>query len=143
MENLLIDPEFIRKNFEKTDQIAKKSPCKKKKVGAVVYTLLEKPQFISAGYNRPPKGLRAQTCATIGCVDIVHAEVVALVEALKHSQGPFAIYVNLEPCFLCAKFMIEANVKYVFFKNEHKSRTSHGSGREYLVAAGVKVFCCI
>lgn len=96
---------------------AAKSPCEKRKVGAVITgmtELISVEVVLATGYNFNPC-FHSQDC----CEDeegktkleVVHAEVEAI-RALKvgPKYKPIAIYVTHEPCDNCRKAIEEANI---------------------------------
>ena len=106
-------------------QVATRSTCLRRSVGAVI---VRDRRIITTGYNGPPKGV--QHCDVNGCLreqmgipsgqrlDIcraLHAEQNAIIQAALHgvsTQGS-AIYVTLQPCFTCAKMIINAGIERV------------------------------
>jgi dCMP deaminase len=106
-------------------QVATRSTCLRRSVGAVI---VRDRRILTTGYNGPPKGV--EHCDVNGCLreqmgipsgqrlDIcraLHAEQNAIIQAALHgvsTQGS-AIYVTLQPCFTCAKMIINAGIERV------------------------------
>jgi len=119
---------------------AKQSTCLRRAFGAVLVD--EDGHIISTGYNGAPCG---QThCTDKGkcwreehnipsgtfyekCT-AVHAEMNALLQAGKRAKGSTLYltgidvktgkYVCILPCYLCAKMLVNAQVKYVWIRDE-------------------------
>lgn len=99
--------------------VAKRSTCKRLKVGAVA-TDLQSVQVYSFGYNGNASGL-ANTCDSdepgkCGCV---HAETNALIKAPGHARK--RLFVTASPCVACAKAILNANVSEVYFENCYRN----------------------
>ena len=71
------------------------------------------------------------------CVRTIHAEQNAIVQAAKHgiSIDGATLYCTMEPCFTCAKMIINAGIKRVVAKKKyHAAQLS----RKVFEEAGVK-----
>ena len=108
------------------DLVAKRSTCTRRKVGAVI---VRDHQVISTGYNGVPHGV--EHCNTAGCLREqmgvpsgekhelcrgVHAEQNAIIKAAKNGtriEGA-QIYCTTQPCFICAKMIVNAGITDVF-----------------------------
>ena len=105
--------------------LARKSHCVVKKVGAVIS---KDTRIVSLGYNGPPAGTHncdeewAETgCARDrkgGCSLALHAEANAIAQAAKHgiSTDGASIYVTLEPCISCLKLAVSAGIREVYYE---------------------------
>jgi dCMP deaminase len=109
--------------------VRKRANCLASRVGALVVV---EGRVVSTGYNGTPQGLT--NCLDNGCprcarpdkfkpgtsYDIclcVHAEQNALLAAARFGitlQGG-SVYTTLQPCFGCAKEMLQAGIKKVFY----------------------------
>ena len=71
----------------------------------------------------------------------IHAEQNALIYALNHRQTAQGaeLYVSMEPCIECAKLMIVAGIKRVYFKDRYKDKRFGIFSSEFLEKNGVKV----
>lgn len=103
-------------------QVATRSTCLRRQVGAVI---VRDRRILTTGYNGPPKGIAH--CDVVGCLreqlgipsgqrlDIcraLHAEQNAIIQAALHgvSTEGATIYVTHQPCFTCAKMIINAGI---------------------------------
>ncbi|MCS7364207.1 MAG: cytidine/deoxycytidylate deaminase family protein [archaeon GB-1867-035] len=127
--------------------VKKRSTCLRRQVGAV---LVKNRHILSTGYNGAPKGL--PHCAEVGCLrqqlnipsgqrhEIcrgVHAEQNAIIQAAVFgvSTRGASLYVTDFPCSICAKMIINAEIKEVIYDAEYEDPIS----RELLEQAGVKI----
>ena len=105
---------------------SKRSTCLRRQVGAV---LVRDNQILSTGYNGSPKGVRH--CAEVGCLRIqnnvpsgqqhelcrgVHAEQNAIIQAAINgsSTARAVVYCTHQPCSICARMIINAEIKTVY-----------------------------
>lgn len=110
---------------------ARRSTCLRRKVGAV---LVKNKHVLSTGYNGPPKGLKH--CDETGCLreelnvpsgerhEIcrgLHAEQNAIIQAAVFgvSIKDSVIYVTNTPCVVCAKMLINADVKEIVYDGDY------------------------
>lgn len=125
-----------------------RSTCLAFPVGAVI---VKNKQVLATGYNGPPSG--SVNCITQGyCYEglsscdaskdmpsrAVHAEANAIAQAAKHgiSTDGASIYVTLEPCLYCLKFIISAGIHEVFYETPFMSEKS-ATVRDSFVAEGL------
>ncbi|UII19939.1 deoxycytidylate deaminase [Fulvivirga ligni] len=143
-------PEFDDIFMELAVNLAKRSHCIKRHVGAV---LTKDTRIISIGYNGPPAGTHncdlewpEKGCprdSKGGCSLAIHAEQNALLYAVKNKtevKGA-TMYVTLAPCLACARIIYTMGVEKVVFLNsyaEYKGIESD-EGVDFLVKFGVKV----
>lgn len=100
-------------------QVATRSTCDRKHVGAVV---VREKMILTSGYNGSIRGLAH--CDDEGhlmedghCVRTVHAEANAIVQAARNGvrlEGA-DIYVTASPCFGCYKLIANAGMKRIIF----------------------------
>jgi dCMP deaminase len=100
-------------------QVATRSTCDRKHVGAVV---VRDRMILTTGYNGSIRG--ARHCDEDGhlledghCVRTVHAEANALVQAARNGvriEGA-DIYVTASPCFNCFKLIANAGIVRIVF----------------------------
>jgi len=118
-------------------EVANRSTCKRAQVGAVI---VKNRRIITTGYNGSPSGL--PHCTEVGClmdnghcIRTLHAEQNAIIQAALHgvSTGGASIYVTHQPCFLCAKMIINAGIVRIVYDNEYPDDLS----RRFLQGAGV------
>ena len=101
--------------------VSTRSTCDRLHVGAVI---VQDKNIIATGYNGSPKGM--PHCDEVGhemenghCVRTTHAEQNALIQAAKHGHktNESTLYITHSPCYTCAKLIITAGIKNVYFKN--------------------------
>lgn len=127
--------------------VSSRSTCKRRKIGAII---VKDKQVLSTGYNGSPRGL--PHCLDIGCLRdelgiasgtrheicrAVHAEQNAIVQCARHGipTKTSILYVNINPCKICAKLIINAGISRVVYRGEYPDN----EGIELLKEAGVKV----
>jgi dCMP deaminase len=127
-------------------QVAERSTCLRRKVGAV---LVRDKRILATGYNGVPTGVKH--CAEIGCLREsrgiasgerhelcrgLHAEQNAIIQAALHgiAISGASVYCTHQPCVLCAKMLINAGVKEIYFLEGYPDELS----TELLDEAGVK-----
>ena len=127
--------------------VATRSTCLRNNVGAVI---VRDKRIISTGYNGAPRNL--EHCLDIGCIRdqeniesgtmhevcrAVHAEQNAIIQAALHavSTKGATIYCTHQPCVLCAKMIINANIVRVVFTREYPDSRA----LEFFEEAGVEV----
>lgn len=92
-------------------EVAKKSPCKKRKVGAVITDATGR--IIANGFNDTTFGGPCEDEHGKTHVDVIHAEVSAIENAASCSPlKPTVIYVTHPPCEACAKAIKDAGIFY-------------------------------
>ncbi|AKB45641.1 MAG TPA: cytidine/deoxycytidylate deaminase family protein [Methanosarcina vacuolata] len=127
--------------------VGKRATCLRKNVGAVI---VRDKRILATGYNGAPSGM--DHCLEIGCIrDLekipsgtrqekcraVHAEQNAIIQAAIHgvSIAGATIYCTHQPCILCAKMLINSNIKRVVYATYYPDNDS----LEFFRDAGVKV----
>ena len=143
-------PDFDDIYMELAVNLAKRSHCIKKHVGAV---LTKDTRIISIGYNGPPAGTHncdvefpAEGCARDSkgsCSLALHAEQNAILYAVKNNTSVegSTLYVTLSPCLACARIIFSmgiAKVVYLYSYAEYKGIGSD-EGVDFLVKFGVNV----
>lgn len=105
--------------------VARRASCPRLAVGAV---LVKDNAIIATGYNGAPSGF--PECEKVGCemenghcVRVLHAERNVLLHAARHAGGVHGstLYLTHEPCYDCAKHIIQAGVKRVVFDGAYRS----------------------
>lgn len=101
------------------DELAGRSTCRRLSVGTVI-TDRELQNVVAIGYNGNAAGLpnhcddhHAGRC---GCL---HSEANALVKA-PGSLRDKVVFVTHTPCVMCAKLMINAHVKRVYYRERYR-----------------------
>jgi len=121
------------------EAVSTRSTCPRRSVGAV---LVRNRRILTTGYNGAPRGL--PHCSEVGCelenghcVRAVHAEVNAVVQAALHgvSTESSTLYCTSEPCYACAKLVVNAGVIRVVYRDPYDDVRS----RELFRRAGIEV----
>ncbi len=111
--------------------VAKRSTCLRRQVGAI---LVKDRRILATGYNGAPSGL--QHCAELGCLReqqqvpsgerhelcrAIHAEQNAIIQAALAGGGigGSTLYTTDFPCVLCAKMLINAQVRHIFYAKSY------------------------
>lgn len=128
--------------------IARRSTCERHQVGAII-TIDN--QIVTTGYNGAPRGLKH--CSELGgCMRdrdkipsgtrqehcrAVHSEQNAILSAAARgiSVAGGTMYVSLQPCGLCARSIINAQLSRVFYGEAYPDPP----GIEMLQEAGIDV----
>lgn len=116
------------------DLVASRSTCTRRKVGAV---LVKGKRLLCSGYNGAPA--KVPHCSETGCLRAqlnvpsgekhelcrgVHAEQNAIIQAAFHGirlEGS-SLYCTNQPCSICAKMIINAGIKTVYYKDGYDDR---------------------
>ena len=111
-----------------TRLVSKRSTCIRRAVGAII---VKDKRILSTGYNGAPSGI--EHCSEVGCLREklnvpsgekhelcrgIHAEQNAIVQAAFHGvsiKGATLYCTNL-PCSICAKMIINAGIKNIFYQ---------------------------
>lgn len=121
-------PNFDKIFMELAINIARRSHCVKKHVGAV---LTKETRIISIGYNGPPAGTHncdeewpesgCERDSNGSCSLALHAEQNALMYAVKNNTNvdDSTIYLTLTPCLACARMLFSAGVKRVIYLSSY------------------------
>ena len=116
--------------------VAKRSTCLRRSVGAII---VKDKRVLSTGYNGAPSGVRH--CAEVGCLREkrniesgkmhelcrgIHAEQNAIIQAAYHGvslKGASLFCTNL-PCSICAKMIINAGIKRIYYHSGYADELS-------------------
>lgn len=126
---------------------SRRSTCLRRRTGAV---LVKDNRVIATGYNGAPKGL--PHCDEVGCVREelgvpsgqrhelcrgLHAEQNAIIQAAVFgvSTKGATLYCTTFPCSICAKMIINAEIKEVVYDDDYEDELA----KRLLAEAGVKV----
>lgn len=126
---------------------AKRSTCLRRAVGAA---LVRDNQLIATGYNGSPKGI--PHCSETGCLREqmgvpsgqkhelcrgVHAEQNAIIQAAINGSSTrgAALYCTHQPCSICARLIINAEIKTVYVADSYPDALSE----QLFVEAGVEL----
>lgn len=121
-------PEFDDIYMELAVNLAKRSHCIKRHVGAV---LTKDTRIISIGYNGPPSGTHNcdEEWPSVGCPRdskgscslAIHAEQNAILYAVKNKttvEGA-TLYVTLSPCLACSRMIYSMGITKVIYLNSY------------------------
>lgn len=133
--------------FEISKEVATRSTCMRRQVGAV---LVKEKRILSTGYNGAPRGI--SHCIDVGCLReelgvpsgerhelcrALHAEQNAIIQAALHGvkiEGA-TLYCTHQPCSLCAKMIINAGIIEVYFNEGYPDELASG----FFSEAGVRL----
>ncbi|MGA0276436.1 deaminase [archaeon] len=119
-------PEWNEYFGEITKQVALRSTCVRKKVGAII---VKDKNIISTGYNGSIRGL--EHCETVGCLMMeghctrtIHAEANAIIQAAKHGLmiDRAEIYISASPCFNCFKLIANSGIAKIYFMEFYRDQ---------------------
>ncbi len=115
---------------------AENSYCERRKVGALI---VKDKMIISDGYNGTPAGFE-NVCEDENHLTkpyVLHAEANAITKIARsgnNSEGA-TLYVTDAPCIECAKLIIQAGIRSVFYAKNYRLT----DGIDLLRRAGVEV----
>lgn len=133
--------------MEMAEVVRKRSTCLRRSVGAVI---VKDNRIMTTGYNGVPIGI--EHCQTRGCIREqlkvpsgerhelcrgLHAEQNAIIQAayLGQSIAGGTLYCTTQPCIICAKMIINADIRRVVIKEAYPDALSE----EMLKEAGIKI----
>lgn len=129
------------------EEVATRTTCLRRPVGAII---VKDKRILATGYNGVPSGLRH--CSETGCLrqqmnvpsgqrhEIcrgLHAEQNAIIQAARYGIdiSGASIYITTQPCVVCAKMLINANIKEVIYQNPYPDKLSE----ELLAESNIKM----
>jgi dCMP deaminase len=146
----MLRPDFDDIYMELAVNLAKRSHCIKRQVGAV---LAKDTRIISIGYNGPPAG--THNCdeewpetgcprdSKGGCSLALHAEQNAILYAVKNktSVEGATLYITLSPCLACSRIIYSMGISKVIYLNSYAEYKGIASdeGVDFLRRFGVEV----
>jgi dCMP deaminase len=130
-----------------TELVSKRSTCRRRAVGAAI---VKDKRILSTGYNGAPSKVRH--CTEVGCLreDLnvasgekhelcrgIHAEQNAIIQAAFHgvSVKDAVLFCTNLPCSICAKMIINAGIKQIYYLSGYADTLS----TEMLAEADVKL----
>lgn len=146
----MVKPDFDDIFMELAVNLAKRSHCIKKHVGAV---LVKDTRIISIGYNGPPSGTHncdeefpetgCNRDSKGSCSLALHAEQNAILYAVKNKatvEGS-TLFVTLAPCLACARIIYSMGIEKVIFLYSYAAYKGLplDEGIEFLTKFGVQV----
>ena len=110
--------------------ISERSYDPRNKVGAIVVTD-DNTQVLAVGYNGNYSGGPNEVESTTpGESGMLHAEINALLKMDYNNPKKKKMYVNLLPCKMCAKAIINAGISEVVYREEYRDTSSLSILRE-------------
>jgi dCMP deaminase len=109
-------------------QVATRSTCDRKHVGAVV---VRERTILSTGYNGSIRGM--PHCDDVGhdlenghCVATVHAEANAIIQAAKNGVqvDGAEIYTTASPCWNCFKLIANSGIRQIYYGEFYRDEKS-------------------
>ena len=127
--------------------VGERSTCLRRRVGAIA---VKDKRILATGYNGAPSGVNH--CGEVGCLrDLqrvpsgerhelcrgLHAEQNVIIQAAVHglSLVGATIFCTTQPCFICAKMLINCGIGEVFFVEGYPDPLTEGIMQE----AGVRL----
>ena len=94
------------------NEVATRTTCMRRAVGAVI---VKDRRILATGYNGVPSGQRHEICRGL------HAEQNAIIQAARYGINitGASIYVNTQPCIVCAKMLINAGIEEIVYQNPY------------------------
>ncbi len=147
MSEKMVRPSWEEYFMDITELVARRSTCIRRSVGAVI---VKDKRLLATGYNGAPSGI-AHCCET-GCMREkqnvpsgqrhelcrgIHAEQNAIIQAAYHgvSIKDASLFCTNLPCSICAKMIINAGIKAIWYKSGYADPMS----TEMFQEAGVQV----
>ena len=113
------------------EEVSTRTTCLRRAVGAVI---VKDRRILATGYNGVPSGI--SHCAEVGCLREklgvpsgqkhelcrgLHAEQNAIIQAAKYGINidGASIYINTQPCVVCAKMLINAGIQEIVYANPY------------------------
>jgi len=132
-------PKFVRLYTKFAKDVAELSYAQNAKVGCVV---VKNNRIISYGYNGTPPG-QDNVCEELidGVLvtkpDVLHAEENAILKLAKDGESGLGsdVFVTLSPCVHCARMILGAGVRKVFYSEDYRD----SAGLNFLQNNGVEV----
>jgi dCMP deaminase len=129
-------PEWHTYFMQIAELVASRSTCLRRSVGAVI---VKNKRILATGYNGAPSGI--SHCAETGCLRAqlqvpsgerhelcrgIHAEQNAIIQAASHGVtiSGADLYCTNHPCSICAKMIINAGLKTIYYKEGYADALS-------------------
>jgi dCMP deaminase len=120
-------PEWDDYFYKITNDVAERSTCTRRKVGAII---VKDKRILATGYNGVPTGI--VHCGERGCLREqlgvpsgekhelcrgLHAEQNAVIQAAKHGVtiDGSVLYCTNQPCVVCSKIIINSGIEEIVF----------------------------
>ncbi|MEW6078587.1 MAG: cytidine/deoxycytidylate deaminase family protein [Thermodesulfobacteriota bacterium] len=129
-------PEWHTYFMQIAELVASRSTCLRRSVGAVI---VKNKRILATGYNGAPSGVAH--CSETGCLRAqlqvpsgerhelcrgIHAEQNAIIQAASHGVtiSGADLYCTNHPCSICAKMIINAGLKTIYYKDGYADALS-------------------
>lgn len=137
MSRTFLKEEWLRTYMQIAIKASFRSKAERKQVGCLF--VLEN-GLMAIGINGTPAGWNSNVCESEGetMPEVLHAEENALAK-LMNSTLPTtgaSVFVTTCPCRNCAKLLIAAKVKAVYYLDDHREMV----GLDLLLQAGIAVY---
>lgn len=117
---------------------AQRATCERRKVGCVIVNNFK---IVGTGYNGSARG--SDECegqdicmnGGLGCQRTIHAELNAILNSGGESVKGGVLYVTTQPCFNCAKVIVQAGIGSVIYLDEYRCH----SGINFLKQNSIEV----
>ena len=115
--------------------LSRRSTCARLSVGCVIVAD-DNSAVLGLGYNGGAKGQQNE-CESLepGKCGHLHAEINALIKTNYHDSTHKKAYVTTAPCDVCAKALVNANIREVVYGDTYRSTR----GLAILAQAGIAV----
>ena len=124
-------PSWDQYFMDLAEKVAQRSTCLRRQVGAI---LVRERHILATGYNGAPS--KVPHCLNTGCRRQaqgipsgqrhemcvgVHAEQNCIIQAALHGSSPAGatLYCTHQPCVLCAKILVNAQIRRVVFQGAY------------------------
>ena len=140
-------PEWDDYFMEIAEVVKKRATCVRRKVGSLI---VKDNRILATGYNGAPKNIKH--CDESSCIRIkrhvpsgerhelcrgLHAEQNAIIQAAKHGIhiAGSTLYCTTQPCVICAKMIINAEIRRIVYKGDYPDDLS----KDILEESGVEL----
>jgi dCMP deaminase len=137
MEKVKTRPDWHEYFMEICALVARRSTCTRRAVGAII---VRDRRILATGYNGAPSGIRH--CLEVGCLReqlkiasgerhelcrAIHAEQNAIIQAAYHgvSIKDATLYCTNQPCSICAKMIVNAGIKTIYFTSAYADQLAN------------------
>ncbi len=129
--------------------VGTRSTCVRRQIGAII---VKNRVILSTGYNGAPRGVAH--CIDTECIrnkmnipsgerheicKAVHAEQNAIIQADPNARAGADMYSTTFPCIICAKMIINAGLRTVYYIGGYGDRYGHEMVLEYFEEAGIEL----
>jgi len=122
--------------------VGERATCLRRRVGAIA---VKEKRILATGYNGAPSGVAH--CGEVGCLREqqgvpsgqrhelcrgLHAEQNVIIQAAMHgiSLNGAEFYCTTQPCFICAKMLINCNISTVWYVEGYPDSLTEGIMKE-------------